>query len=415
MNIRDQVELLGDGPLSEESIRARIYPLFSRVLAGCEARGQIYLANHSLGRPLDKTADDILDAVSLWYSELDGAWGGSGWPAAMNAFRKGVAQLIGHPEPSCIAPKTAAGQGLRAVLNALPVDESLRPVNVVATRGEFDSIDFILKTYHFKGRANVQWVEPATVEPIPHFDSADIIRAINDSTDLVVVSHVLFTTGQLMSGLDQIVEAAHSHGALVLIDAYHSVGVVPLNFSSLNCDFMIGGSYKYTRGGPGACWLAVHPRHVETGLRTLDTGWFAKRNQFSYERPDEPLLALDGDSWLESTPPVLTFYQALAGLEFTHLIRVDRLRAYNLCQQAFLREQFLEKGVPFVDQNLEHRGSFTLVPSSDAHGLSDALKAMGVTTDARGTTVRFGPDVLTTFEELESAALKTAKVLNHGD
>src|SRR2546430_12883348 len=59
----------------------------------------------------------------------------------------------------------------------------------------------------------------------------------------------------------------------------------------------------------------VHPRHH--GLRTLDTGWFAKQDVFAYLRPEPPQFAPGGDGWLESTPPVLAPFQALAGLEIT--------------------------------------------------------------------------------------------------
>jgi hypothetical protein len=41
---------LGPGPLTEERVREHVAPLFSRTLAA--NRGRIYLANHSLGRPL---------------------------------------------------------------------------------------------------------------------------------------------------------------------------------------------------------------------------------------------------------------------------------------------------------------------------------------------------------------------------
>ena len=66
-----------------------------------------------------------------------------------------------------------------------------------------------------------------------------------------------------------------------------------------------------------AGWLAVHPRHLRehgagtTGLAnpalapTLDTGWFAKKDTFLYQRPEMPEFKDGGDAWLESTPPVL--------------------------------------------------------------------------------------------------------------
>ena len=105
------------------------------------------------------------------------------------------------------------------------------------------------------------------------------------------------------------------------------------DLAALDADFAVGGSYKYLRGGPGACFLYVHPRHLDGGLRTLDTGWFAKEAPFAYERPDPPRFATGGDGWMESTPAVLPFYQSRAGQLFALAIGVARLRSYSLAAQ----------------------------------------------------------------------------------
>ena len=53
-----------EGALTEDKLRGEVWPLFSRVLA--RSARSIYLANHSLGRPLDRTAGDIAAGVSAW-------------------------------------------------------------------------------------------------------------------------------------------------------------------------------------------------------------------------------------------------------------------------------------------------------------------------------------------------------------
>ncbi len=81
MNLANAVAALGDGPLCEEAIARHIAPLFSRVLAS----ERIYLANHSLGRPLDAMAEDVAEATALWYGKLGDAW--DDWLAEREAFR----------------------------------------------------------------------------------------------------------------------------------------------------------------------------------------------------------------------------------------------------------------------------------------------------------------------------------------
>jgi kynureninase len=78
-NIAEQVSKLGSGPLTEEGLKEHIWPLFSRVIAADKLRNEIYLANHSLGRPMDQMEFDVREGLEAWYSLLDGAWGQQAW------------------------------------------------------------------------------------------------------------------------------------------------------------------------------------------------------------------------------------------------------------------------------------------------------------------------------------------------
>jgi kynureninase len=372
----------GDAPLDEALIARRIRPLFSRALA---PGAPIYLANHSLGRPPDRTADDVAAALDAWYRDMGEAWGA--WLAAREKFRSLTARLVGAATPDSIVPKTSAAQGLRAVLNAF--DGRIR---VVTTDAEFDSLDFVLRVYRERGRIDLAMVPPR---------AEALIEALGARTDLVVLSTVLFRSGEIVAGVDEVVRRAHACGAKVLLDVYHHAGVLPLDLAALDADFAVGGSYKYTRGGPGACWLYVHPRHH--GLRTLDTGWFAKASPFSYERPEPPRFAPGGDAWLESTPPVLAPVQALAGLEFTLEVGVERLRAYHLAQKKRFATLLQERGLHAEGAGPEH-GAFLAVVQPQAARLAQQLLAQGVKADARGDRLRLCADLLNTDTELATAA-----------
>lgn len=388
------------GALTEEGVRQNIRPLFSEVLA----RDEVYMANHSLGRPLDQTRLDVDEGLSLWYRDMDEAW--DAWMTETTSWRAGVADLLGLDQPDAVVPRASCGQALRAVLNSFPAD---RPVRVVTTDVEFDSIDFVLRSYHEAGRAEVRFVTSGTRDGAPWVDAGALAEAVTSETDLVVVSAVVFMTGQIVQGLDELVRACHSKGAKVMVDAYHAVGVLP--FSLGEADFAMGGSYKYLRGGPGCCWLAVHPRHLGAdGPRTVDTGWFAKEDTFGYGRPDSTHRKAGGDAWLESTPAILPFYQGRAGLAFTRSIGVNQLRAYGLELSRRLRERFLAIGLPVLGANdADQFGAFVCVGHPRAAEASTRLKELGVNTDARGAFVRFGPDLLTTEDEI-AQAVQAAKL-----
>jgi kynureninase len=357
----------------EDWLRQHVWPRFSRVLA----RPEIYLANHSLGRPPDRTAEDVRWAIDAWYTDLDGAW--DLWLDTREKWRALTAQLVGAPRPDCIIPKTSAGQGLRAVLNALPG----KP-RVAASDGEFDSLDFILRVYREQERAEV------TIVPWQELSA--------EGSDLVVISTVMFRTGEVVRHLPRLINDAHAAGARVLLDVYHHAGVIPLDLAALDADFAVGGSYKYLRGGPGACWLYVRPGLIDS-MRTLDTGWFAKKDVFRYLRPEPPEFGPGGNAWLESTPPVLGCFQALAGLELTLELGVEHLRKYSTAQKQLLCEL-----VPGLEGADKHYGAFVTLKHRDAERLARELETQGVKVDARGEYLRLCPDILNSRAELERAA-----------
>ena len=364
--------------MDEAWLRKEIYPRFSRVLS----RNEIYLANHSLGRPPDRMAEDVRAALDAWYHDMDGAW--SLWLEGRERFRALTGKLVGAPK-NLIIPKTSAGQGLRAVLNSFT-----RKPRVLTSDGEFDSLDFILRVYRQQGRIELKIVPWRDLEP--------------RDADLVVLSTVMFRTGEVVKHLPKLIHEAHAAGALVLLDVYHHAGVIPLDLIALEADFAVGGSYKYTRGGPGACWLYVRAGLVDT-LRTPDTGWFAKRDMFTYARPEPPEFGPSGDAWLESTPPVLAPIQALAGLELTLELGVERIRILNLAQKALLASL-----LPVDGAGKEH-GAFVTLKHPGAQVISSKLRDRGVKTDARGDYLRICPDFLNTRAELEKAASETIRAI----
>ena len=370
--------------MDEAWLKQHVWPRFSRVLQ----RQEIYLANHSLGRPPDRVEADLHTALDAWYRDMDGAW--DLWLKGRERFRALTAKLVNAPRADCIIPKTSAGQGLRAVLNTFSTK-----ARVLTTDGEFDSIDFILRVYRERGRIDLKLM------PWSELTAA--------GADLVVLSTVMFRSGEIVKHLPRLIHEAHAAGALVLLDVYHHAGVLPLDLAALEADFAIGGSYKYLRGGPGACWLYVRPGLVET-MRTLDTGWFAKKEVFAYARPEPPEFGRGGDAWLESTPPVVAPFQALAGLELTLELGVERIRAYSLEQKDLLDALLTKQGITVYGASTNY-GAFLTLKHPQAQFLSSQLEKQGVKTDARGEYLRLGPDILNPRAELERAAATLGAVL----
>jgi kynureninase len=396
MSLADALAAIGPGELTEETLQLHVLPLFSKTLA---APG-IYLANHSLGRPLNQTEEDLREGFHLWQTSLGAAWGP--WLEEEHAHRARLAQLIGASRPDCIVPKTSAGQGLRTVLNALP-----GVPRVLSTTEEFDSIDVILKQYAALGRIKLQFVSCDSTDG--GIDLSQLMQKVHDGVDLVVVSQVMFMTGRIVPDLDLLAEHCHRANARLLVDAYHAVGVFSVDVARMKADFMIGGSYKYLRGGPGAAFLYISPDTLSSGLRPIDIGWFAKDQPFLYDRPNPPRFAHGGDAFLESTPPILTYYQARAGQQFALQMGLTRIRAYCVDRLIRLKRYLANVGITAEGADDRH-GGFLTIENSAAASLAETLEHSGITTDARGNRLRLSPDYLTSDSALREVVTTLASI-----
>ncbi len=391
--VAQMVAQMGAGALTEEGIARHVRPLFRNTLAG----SAIYLASHSLGRPPDRMREDLAEGSRLWTERLRDAW--EPWLAEEQAYRTALAELLGLEQWHCVVPKVSAGQALRAVLNTLPAGAT-----VLTTRAEFTSVAVVLAQYSAAGRLRVAFAER---------DGAALAGALerDAAVRLVVVSQVFFADGVVLPQLQELAAACRARGTALLVDCYHALGVLPVQMPALDCDYRIGGCYKYLRGGPGAAFLALAPRvaaRVDDGrLRPLDTGWFALETGEDAWRPGGPRLRGGGDAWLEGTPPVLTYYQARSGLEFTRAMGVERLRAYSIAQLQFFRQRLAAEGIESAGGDAEH-GAFLTVKSAQADAVAAKLREQGVVIDARNGLLRVCPDCLTTRDEMERAAQAVA-------
>ncbi|WP_016951376.1 aminotransferase class V-fold PLP-dependent enzyme [Anabaena sp. PCC 7108] len=90
-----------------------------------------------------------------------------------------------------------------------------------------------------------------------------IAENLRPNTRLVVLSHVLWNTGQVLP-LDKIVEICRNNNSLLLVDAAQSVGVLPLNLTELGVDFYAFTGHKWLCGPAGVGGLYVRPEARES-------------------------------------------------------------------------------------------------------------------------------------------------------
>src|SRR5690606_11433797 len=127
--------------------------------------------------------------------------------------------------------------------------------------------------------------------------------------------------------VEAICRRAHEVGALVMVDVYQTLGVVPFDVNRWNADFVVGGSHKWMCGGPGTAFLYTRPELLPT-LRPMTTGWMAHADPFAFE--PAPIRYADGP-WrlMGGTPSVPAYYVARAAQKNLHEVGIETIRAHN--------------------------------------------------------------------------------------
>jgi kynureninase len=228
----------------------------------------------------------------------------------------------------------------------------------------------------------------------------------------VPVTHVLFKTAEIQD-VEAIVRRAHEVGAHVVLDAYQSAGIVPLDVVALNVDFAVGGSVKWLCGGPGNGWLYVRPDLADV-LEPTFTGWQAHARPFGFE-PE--LDYADGAArFLTGTPNVPALYAGTAGYDLIEEIGVDRIRENSLRQTQLLIELCDEAGFEVNSpREAGRRGGTVTVRTPDFEAVHKELTERQILCDFRPDAgLRLGPHYFNTDDELRFVIAQIAEILETG-
>jgi kynureninase len=340
-----------------------------------------YLINHSLGAMPAAAEERLLEYARAWNTRGVRAWE-EGWWALPVTVGDQIARLIGAP-PGSVSMHQNVTLAEAVVLSCFGFDGPRR--RIVYEEGNFPSVRYL---YQAKERRGADIVVAA--------DDEGVVDAIDERTLLVPVTHVLYKTGAIQD-VEAIVARAHEAGALVVLDAYQSVGTVPLDV-----DFAVGGSVKWLCGGPGAAWLYVRPDLAPT-LEPALTGWQAHARPFAFE-PEQD-YAEGAWRFLTGTPNVPALYAATAGYDVIEEVGVERIRERSVEQTTLLIELLDEAGLQVGSgRDSARRGGTVCVKPPDSKRVNRQLEEREVICDWRPDVgLRLGPHFYNSDEELRFA------------
>jgi selenocysteine lyase/cysteine desulfurase len=369
---------------------------------------RLLLTGHSHQAWPDVAREGLLEAYDDAALAVDQKWERAF--ARADRLRDGVRSLLGDPDAE-VALGASTHDLVVRFLSAL--DLRGRP-RLVTTGGEFHSARRQLDRL---AEAGVEVVK-VPAQPVATL-SERLAAAVDGRTAAVVASSVLFETAQVVPDLAVVADACTRHGAELLVDAYHQLGVVPLSLddAGLASAWVVGGGYKYLQLGEGNCFLRL-PDHT-AGLRPVVTGWYAEFGDLEHAAAGTVSYARGAARFAGSTYDPSSHYRASRVLDFfaEQGLTPPRLREVSLHQRGLLARAFddldLPDGVVTRDRETpaDGFGGFLTLFAPGAATLQAALAERGVRTDSRGHHLRFGPAPYLTDDQLTAAMTALGEVV----
>ncbi|TML05274.1 MAG: aminotransferase class V-fold PLP-dependent enzyme [Actinobacteria bacterium] len=335
----------------------------------------------------------MLEYAGIWKERGIRAWAEGWWDLPLTVGDQ-VGRIVGAPAGSTVMHQNVA------VAEAIVVS-CFRPVDPHRNRVVYEAGNFPSVRYLYQAQPDLE------VVVVP--DDEAIVEAIDERTLLVPITHVLFKTAEIQD-VQAIVRRAHEVGAHVVLDAYQSAGIVPLDVRALNVDFAVGGSVKWLCGGPGNGWLYVRPDLAEV-LEPTFMGWQAHARPFGFEPELE--YAEGAARFLTGTPNVPALYAATPGYDLIEELGVDRIRANSVRQTQLLIDLLDEAGFDVGSpRDPARRGGTVTVRTPEFEAVHRELAERQILCDFRPDAgLRLGPHYYNTDDELHHAVEQISQIV----
>lgn len=362
-----------------------------------------YLISNSLGAMPNGVYDAMKGYADTWATRGVRAWEEKWWMLA-GEVGDHIGAFMNAPAGSVSTHQNVTT--CEAVV-ASCFDFSGKRNKIVYTDMDFPSVMYFWEAQRGYG---------ALIHMVPTDDGITVptqrlLDAIDEETLLVPVSHVIFRSAYI-NDVKAIIEKAHRVGAHVVLDAFHSLGVVPVDMQALEVDFACGGVLKWLCGGPGVAYLYVRP-DLGKKLEPKFTGWVAHQQSFGFEvgptrYTDPPYRFMNG------TPHIPALEAARPGLKIIAEAGIERIREKSKRQTARLMELADQHGWRVnTPRNPEQRGGTVSIDMPHSQEVCQELLQRNILVDWRPQAgVRMSPHFYTTDHELETAIGVVEEILH---
>ena len=373
------------------------FPILSRT---------VYMISNSLGAMPRRAARDLAEYADTWATRGIRAWEERWWEMPLEIGNK-IAWIIGAPHGTVSMHENVTSAHMVALSSILPAGARRRLV--------CSEMDFPSMIYLFRGLQRIGFeIHVVPAEDDLSVSTERMLDAIDDRTSVVAFSHVLFRTSYIMDAAE-ITRRAHEKGAAVILDAYQSAGIIPLDVSALRVDFAVGGCLKWMCGGPGNAFLYTRPDRLASA-RPAFTGWLSRSAPFAFDiHTDE--VRDDALRMMNGTPSIPAYHAALAGLDIITEVGVPAIREQSIKLTAHLVDLVDRHGFTTAAARDPERLAGTVAVSvPDAGLVSRTLKARDFLVDYRPPVgIRISPHFYNTVDEIDRIVAEIASIVAKKD
>jgi len=226
-----------------------------------------YFDNAASSWPKPPTVVDIMTTMMI---ECTANPGRGGHQMAVRASRvlfetrKNLSKLFGIKNPNDIA----FVQNTTMALNMAIIGSLCEHDHVICTSIEHNSVRRPLEHLRITKKIQVSYLPSKTDGSI---NLHEYEQTFQSNTKLVIINHSSNLLGTILP-VAEMANIAKSKGALVLVDAAQTAGILPLDVNELNIDLLAFPGHKGLLGPQGTGGLYIHPNITLEPLLTGGTG-----------------------------------------------------------------------------------------------------------------------------------------------
>lgn len=379
----------------------------------------IYLDNAATSWP---KPPEVLKAMTDVLEHAGGNPGRSGHQLSIKAARvmydarEDIARFFNVPDPTRIIFTSNATHSMNIVLKGL-----LKPGDrVVASSMEHNAVMRPLRSLEKSG---------LTIDIVPcasdgSLDINDIARAVKSDTRLVVIVHASNVAGTILP-VAEAASIAHKAGALLLVDAAQTAGVIPIDVKKFGIDFLAFTGHKGLQGPPGIGGLIISDRVDASQIEPLIRGGTGSQSELEEQPEYIP------DKFESGTPNIVGIAGLRAGINWVMNKDIETIRAQekeligalidglsNIAGIKVYGTLDPEKTVAIVSFTVTNRPVSEIgLKLDENHGIlariglhcaPAAHKTIGSFPEG---TVRLAPGVFTTADDIDKSIRAIAKVV----